>query len=136
MAEKLIFEKFSNLSWLQKNLNIRQSKEFLKIVFIAISSVIIYDHSLIFSFSLDIPVSSYGRESFKKLLWKVASQGLMAQLWFISWDVLIFGPTLENGDNNEDKSKIYGTVKIRHMWKLKLQDLAMARVENAQPGKY
>ena len=68
MAEKLIFEKFSNLSWLQKNLNIRQSKEFLKIVFIAISSVIIYDHSLKFSFSLDIPVSSYGGKHFKKLL--------------------------------------------------------------------
>ena len=63
-----IKEKFSNLSQLQKNLYLPQSKEFKAIIYIAIWSVITYDHSFKFSFSLDIPVSSYGGNHFKILL--------------------------------------------------------------------
>ena len=68
MAEKLIFENFQISSRLQKNLYIRQSKEFFEYFYIAIWSVNTYDNSYKFLFSLDNSVSSCRGKYFQKLL--------------------------------------------------------------------
>ena len=68
MSEKLIFWNFQILSRLQKNLYDRLSIKILGFFFIVIWSLYIDDHSYQISFSLDIPLSSYEAQHFKKML--------------------------------------------------------------------
>ena len=68
MSEKLIFWNFQILSRLQKNLYDCLSIKISGFFFIVIWSLYIDDHSYQISFSLDIPLSSYEAQHFKKML--------------------------------------------------------------------
>ena len=121
MAEKLIFENFQISSWLEKNLYIRQSKEFFEYFSIAIWSVNTYDNSHKFSLSLDNPVSSYRGKHFKKLLLRAVANRVnhkkmyidKAQIWAQSFVLL-----LSKGELNWT-----GTDSWNLIWKLSYSGL-------------